>query len=102
MNKDDLEEMSLDDLWGLHERITAVLAKRIELETSKLQARLDRLARNFADPAREGRQPRPYPKVRPKFQNPDQPTETWAGRGKQPRWVSDLLKAGKSIEDLRI
>jgi DNA-binding protein H-NS len=38
----------------------------------------------------------------PKFQNPGQPFETWSGRGKQPRWVSEMLDAGKSIDDLRI
>jgi DNA-binding protein H-NS len=28
--------------------------------------------------------------------------ETWAGRGKKPRWLSTQLKSGKQIEDFRI
>ncbi|MCK1655290.1 H-NS histone family protein [Bradyrhizobium sp. 149] len=42
-----------------------------------------------------GREPRAYPRVLPKYQNPDRPSETWAGRGKQPRWVTAQLKSGK-------
>ncbi|WP_354258036.1 H-NS histone family protein [Bradyrhizobium sp. F1.13.3] len=34
--------------------------------------------------------------------NPLNGSETWAGRGKQPRWVTNLLKSGKRIDDLRI
>jgi hypothetical protein len=42
-------------------------------------------------PLTEASRPRPYRKVNPKFRNPERPSETWAGRGKQPHWVSELL-----------
>ena len=45
---------------------------------------------------------RPYPTVVPKFRNPDRPSETWAGRGKTPRWLAAKLKSGKRIDDFRI
>ena len=45
---------------------------------------------------------RKYPKVFPKFQNPNVPSETWSGRGKQPRWLTAALNAGLSIEDFVI
>jgi DNA-binding protein H-NS len=32
----------------------------------------------------QGNAKRPYPKVTPKFQNPEVPNQTWAGRGQQP------------------
>ncbi|WP_430642597.1 H-NS histone family protein [Bradyrhizobium paxllaeri] len=35
---------------------------------------------------------RSYPPV--KYQNPDQPSETWTGRGKEPRWLVAQLKLG--------
>src|SRR5437660_12270914 len=38
---------------------------------------------------------RPYAKVHPKFRNPGPPHQTWSGRGHQPRWVRELLAAGK-------
>jgi len=45
---------------------------------------------------------RPYPPVLPKFRNPVQPSETWAGRGKQPRWLAAALKKAKRLEDFKI
>jgi DNA-binding protein H-NS len=45
---------------------------------------------------------RPYPVVVPKYRNPEQPSETWAGRGKTPRWLAAQLKSGRRIDDFRI
>lgn len=36
------------------------------------------------------------------FRNPDNPQETWSGRGRRPAWLIQQLKAGKSRDDLRI
>jgi DNA-binding protein H-NS len=47
-------------------------------------------------------QRRPYPKVEPKYRNPNNPTETWSGRGKTPRWLSKLIGAGKKLDDFSI
>jgi DNA-binding protein H-NS len=38
----------------------------------------------------------------PKYRNPSRPSETWAGRGKQPRWLTVQLESGKQIDDFRI
>src|SRR5437763_3827981 len=37
---------------------------------------------------------RKYPKVFPKYRNPQTPHETWSGRGKQPRWLAAAIKTG--------
>lgn len=41
-------------------------------------------------------------KVAPKYRNPANPKETWSGRGKQPRWMAELVKKGKKPEDFLI
>ncbi|SKA35148.1 DNA-binding protein H-NS [Enhydrobacter aerosaccus] len=41
-------------------------------------------------------------KVKPKYRNPANKSETWAGRGKQPRWLVAALKSGKKIQDFAI
>ncbi|HVR59552.1 MAG TPA: H-NS family nucleoid-associated regulatory protein [Pseudolabrys sp.] len=33
---------------------------------------------------------------------PAEPSETWSGRGKQPRWLVSALKADVTVEDFRI
>ena len=40
--------------------------------------------------------------VAPKYRNPDNPAETWAGRGLKPRWLAAALKAGHKLEDFSI
>ena len=112
MEKLDLEGMPLDDLWALHEQISSVLSTRIIAEKQHLESRLVQLTRGKApksvvlelksqDLDRE-RPRRKYPRVFPKYQNPSVPSETWSGRGKQPRWLVSALKAGGKIEDFRI
>ena len=38
----------------------------------------------------------------PQYRNPANPEQTWTGHGRKPLWVRDYLKAGKSLEDLRL
>ena len=38
----------------------------------------------------------------PRYRNPDNPEQTWSGRGRRPRWVHDAEAAGRSLDDLRI
>jgi DNA-binding protein H-NS len=40
--------------------------------------------------------------VAPKYRNPANHAETWAGRGAKPMWVRAALEAGKKLEDLKI
>ena len=41
-------------------------------------------------------------KVAPKYRNPSDPSMTWSGRGKRPRWFNAALKSGKSEKSLLI
>jgi DNA-binding protein H-NS len=113
MEKLDLEAMPLDDLWALHEQISSILSKRIIAEKRQLENRLLQLNRGKdalgsvklklePDKANRERPRRKYPRVFPKYQNPDVPTETWSGRGKRPRWLVSALKAGGTVEDFKI
>jgi DNA-binding protein H-NS len=106
MEKLDFETMALDDLWSLHEQICVVLSRRISAEKRQLENRLAQLNRGKIAQSsvlieRESAR-RHYPKVFPKYQNPEVPSETWSGRGKQPRWLVLALKAGGTIEDFKI
>lgn len=40
--------------------------------------------------------------VAPKYRNPKDPSQTWTGRGRKPRWVADHLEKGGKIETLAI
>ena len=112
LNKLDLKSLSIDELWALHELVGATLSEKITAEKRGLEERLARLngrvierpaVRRSAVKTRERRAVRrKYPPVLPKYQNPSDPSETWAGRGKQPRWLVTQLKAGRKVDDFLI
>jgi len=41
-------------------------------------------------------------KVAPKYRNPQNSAETWAGRGQQPKWMATQIAAGRKLEDFLI
>jgi DNA-binding protein H-NS len=97
MNRNDFKSMSIDELWALHEEIASRLAAALTAEKNVLENRLRRLKRGI-----ETQERRPYPAVVPKYRNPERPSETWAGRGKTPRWLAEQLQSGRRIDDFRI
>jgi DNA-binding protein H-NS len=102
MARSTLNALSIDELWALRERIAAALAARLLAERSAVEFQLKQLNCSQGKQTEPSTERRPYPKVFPKFRNPDHPSETWAGRGKQPRWLTAQLRTGKRIDDFRI
>lgn len=41
-------------------------------------------------------------KVAPKYRNPNNPDETWSGRGRAPGWMAAHIQAGGQKDDLAI
>jgi DNA-binding protein H-NS len=109
--KFNLDALSIDEMWQLHEDINAVLSVRLTEEKRELEKRLAQLRREkesrqldptdsqAKDPPRERRK---YPRVFAKYRNPNEPSETWSGRGKQPRWLTAALKMGHTIDEFAI
>jgi DNA-binding protein H-NS len=104
--------MPFEDLWSLHEQISQMLAVRITSEKRELERRLAVLNRgrdliegkddkDGAPNSADGRARRKYPRVLPKYRNP-QTSETWSGRGKQPRWLVAALKTGRKVQEFEI
>ncbi|MCP2124614.1 DNA-binding protein H-NS [Bradyrhizobium ottawaense] len=111
MRRQDLEAMDFEELWLLHEELTKILAEKITAEKRELEKRLAQLNQpeqvggpeSGAAEMGLGQPPRrKYPKVVPKYFNPLKPTETWSGRGKQPRWLVAALQSGHTLEEFRI
>lgn len=113
MRKLDLTAMQFEELWQLYEELTKVLADKVIAEKRELEDRLATL--NRVEIVREtgsnlplslsmtDRAPRrKYPKVLPKYCNPQAPSQTWSGRGKRPRWVVAALETGQRLDDLKI
>jgi len=101
MQRSELRRMGVDDLWGLHLEVSQTLAEKLEAKRKLLEKRIEQLGQKLPELViRKDR--RPYPPVLPKFRNPDEPSETWAGRGKKPRWLTKQLRAGRRMDDFKI
>lgn len=107
----NLEAMSIEEMWQLHEEIIQVLSNKLTSEKRELEKRLAKLRqdKNMPGPVSQDQHAkgrtqkrRKYPKVFPRYRNPDNHSETWSGRGKQPRWLAAALTRGRAIEEFKI
>jgi DNA-binding protein H-NS len=99
MRNKHLATMSVDELWILHDQILGILSTKLDTKMRELERRLVLLNGRIENKPNARRS---YPKVQPKYRNPERPFETWSGRGKQPRWVVSQLGAGKKVDELLI
>jgi DNA-binding protein H-NS len=96
MKNVDVQSMSVDELWALYEDVVAQLTQKMATERDVLDERLRRLGTTSENPQRRS------PKLAAKFRNPNNHSETWTGRGKQPRWLRDEIRSGKQLDDFLI
>jgi DNA-binding protein H-NS len=93
MPKFNLSTMSVDALLKLQADIKDVLSRRV----SQLQAELSKLGghnKKVGGSSLKGR------KVTVKYR--DKSGNTWAGRGAQPVWLREKLKAGAKLEQFAV
>jgi DNA-binding protein H-NS len=100
-----LKTMSIDKLVKLKDQIDAALASKISEQRRALETKLSKLGRFQGGTGRatsvSGRGGA-RGAVAPKYRNPENPAETWAGRGLKPRWLTAAIKSGKKAEDFLI
>ena len=94
-----LKSMSVAKLKDLMGQVDAAIAEKVGARRRELEAQLSELAHH--DP-RGTRGNGARGSVAPKYRNPKDPSQTWAGRGLQPYWVRDALKSGKKLDSFLI
>src|SRR3974390_2151090 len=99
----NLKSMSIDKLSKLRSQVDAVLSSKVVEQRRAVQNELGRLDRLSIGGLRLKRiRGGVRGPVAPKYRNPANPAETWAGRGLKPRWLAAALKSGKKLEDFSI
>jgi DNA-binding protein H-NS len=93
----NLKSMSLDRLMSLRDKVETALKVKVLDERRTLQSELAKLTRLDQRPSTKLGMRRGGT-VAPKYRNPDNPGETWAGRGLRPRWLTAAMKAGKKLD----
>ena len=94
-----LSTMSTDELLTLRDNVSRAVSEKI----SELRTQLQRLGfearSSLAAKTGGGRR---GGKVPPKYRDQDNPSNVWTGRGAEPRWMREKIRAGAKREDFLI
>jgi DNA-binding protein H-NS len=96
-----LKTMSIEKLRDLHSKVEAAIYSKVTERRLELESELSKLTRFGGSGGKVGRGGA-RGSVAPKYRNPENPTETWAGRGLKPRWLASAIKGGKKVDDFLI
>src|ERR1700674_1500450 len=116
-----LDAMTVPELLQLRDKIRTTLSDRIEAERQELQRKIDELSKlegsGSGDVAsaprvtqakrrigrRRGGNDKTHPlkgrTVAPKYRDPENPGQTWAGRGQAQRWLSAYESPAQKSEE---
>lgn len=106
----DLSKLTLDELLSLEARVKFAIEERKSAQMSELKERFEAEAAKYGLTLAQVMKPntpqsKPEKKtgtVAPKYRNPNNPDETWTGRGRAPRWLVELEGSGSQREQFKI
>lgn len=104
----DLKTMSRKDLKKLKEDVEKALKAAETRERQEALKAAEKAAAEYGysltdlsgDAGRRGGSK--ATKSAPKYRNPEDPEQTWTGRGRKPQWVHDALARGIDVSELEI
>lgn len=109
MTKVDLAGYTLGELKGLQHDLERAIKDRQQQDVQKAREQILAIAKGAgvsleellsnAGPRTKMRSGR---KVEAKYQNPNDTSQTWTGRGRQPRWLTEAMANGKKPDDFLI
>jgi len=102
----DLSKYSIAQLRALEVQVIEELKTQHFLSISKAREQILHIARSAGMSEKELRAIKApkAPKegaVADKYRHPDESSQQWTGRGRQPAWVKAWLASGKSLEDIK-
>jgi len=100
----NLKSMSTSRLTDLRHRVEGALASKVIDQRRAIESELTKLSRLQGSKTlrKSGSGFGLRGPVAPKYRNPQNPEETWAGRGLTPKWLTAAIKGGKSADDFLI
>ena len=102
----NVKSMTFDKLLMVKGRIDAEIELRSAKDRSRLIEAIGELRTVGATTSGTEKHVRPHAfkgnKLPPRYRNPKNRKETWAGRGHRPRWLVAALKGGKKLEKFAI
>lgn len=105
MSKFDLGSMSREELLNLQSAVEKALKQSEKKARKEALAAAQKAAADHGfslDEIMSGKSAATGSKSAPKYANPEDASQTWTGRGRQPNWVKSALAAGKSLDGMAI
>lgn len=118
MAKTDLSNYNLAELKGLQFDIEKEIKSRQQDEVKKAREQILAIAQDVGVPVAQliaksprtkkggvqkgGVQKGGTQQGQARFRNPADDSQTWTGRGRQPKWIAEALSGGKSLDDFRV
>lgn len=103
--KIDLSKHSLDELKALKKEVTRAIDDFAKRKRSEAMKEIQAVAKKHGLSVEDivgGRGKGKQSKAPAKYRNPQNPSEEWSGRGRQPAWYKSAISAGKKPETLEI
>jgi DNA-binding protein H-NS len=101
----NVDKLPLKELLDLETRVKKAIVTARERERAEVRQEMMALAQkrglSIADVFGSTRSSKGG-KVAVKYRNPDNPDDTWTGRGRQPKWLVAALKKGAKIDDFSV
>lgn len=102
----DLSNMSVGDLRNLQEQIKQEMKQREHQEVQQAREQILAIAQKVGVPLKDlMTTPARGAKtgtVAVRYRHPDNSSQQWTGRGRQPKWVKEWVEGGKSLDKLRV
>jgi DNA-binding protein H-NS len=102
--KHDLEKLSIDELKALMLDVERAIKRVASQNLKKAREAAEGAARQFGfslDEVTGNKSTRRKDEQSgARFRNPENPEQTWSGRGRQPQWFKEALAGGRSRDDL--
>jgi DNA-binding protein H-NS len=90
---------------NLQEQIKQEMKKREQQEVQKAREQILAIAQSVGVPLKDllaANRGAKTGTVAVRFRHPDNASQQWTGRGRQPKWVKEWVEGGKSIDKLRV
>lgn len=99
----DLSNHSVAQLRELQSNLDEQIKLRQRSEISKARQQIIAVAESVGMTVAQIMGKKETKAVEPQYRNPEDPTQQWTGRGRQPRWIKEYLgKSGTQMADLKI
>lgn len=102
----DLKQYSRSELLELTKQIDETLENKLKQNMKNALAEMVEVAKKhevtFADVIEvyERKNSRKLAKVGLIYRNPNNPSQTWTGKGRRPLWILELLREGMTFDDM--